>query len=110
MSGRLARMLFGRPTKVKKGVLIGVSIGLAFGVLEALVTSIGAADFWRLARLHFAQFGFACPFLGGILGYIVARRIDRRHRKRLAEGHCCHCGYNLTGNVSGVCPECGERI
>jgi hypothetical protein len=21
---------------------------------------------------------------------------------------CCHkCGYNLTGNVSGVCPECG---
>ena len=20
------------------------------------------------------------------------------------------CGYNLTGNVSGVCPECGEKI
>lgn len=25
------------------------------------------------------------------------------------EGHCQHCGYNLTGNVSGVCPECGEE-
>ena len=25
--------------------------------------------------------------------------------------HCCqHCGYNLTGNVSGKCPECGQRI
>jgi hypothetical protein len=23
---------------------------------------------------------------------------------------CTRCGYNLTGNVSGVCPECGERI
>ncbi len=23
---------------------------------------------------------------------------------------CVECGYNLTGNVSGVCPECGERI
>ena len=23
---------------------------------------------------------------------------------------CARCGYNLTGNVSGVCPECGERI
>lgn len=23
---------------------------------------------------------------------------------------CAHCGYNLTGNVSGVCPECGEAI
>ena len=23
-------------------------------------------------------------------------------------GHCQNCGYDLTGNVSGVCPECGE--
>jgi len=23
---------------------------------------------------------------------------------------CVDCGYNLTGNVSGVCPECGEQI
>jgi hypothetical protein len=25
-------------------------------------------------------------------------------------GRCRNCGYDLTGNVSGVCPECGERI
>jgi hypothetical protein len=24
--------------------------------------------------------------------------------------HCPQCEYDLTGNVSGVCPECGERI
>ena len=23
---------------------------------------------------------------------------------------CRHCGYDLTGNVSGVCPECGKAI
>jgi len=23
---------------------------------------------------------------------------------------CQKCGYNLTGNVSGVCPECGQLI
>jgi hypothetical protein len=23
-------------------------------------------------------------------------------------GHCRTCGYNLAGNVSGVCPECGS--
>lgn len=28
---------------------------------------------------------------------------DRRH----PPGHCQGCGYNLTGNESGVCPECG---
>ncbi|MBN1513182.1 MAG: hypothetical protein JXB13_14295 [Phycisphaerae bacterium] len=25
-------------------------------------------------------------------------------------GHCQHCGYNLTGNLSGVCPECGKQL
>ncbi len=25
-------------------------------------------------------------------------------------GHCQHCGYNLTGNVSGRCPECGQAV
>lgn len=25
----------------------------------------------------------------------------------LPPGHCGHCGYNLAGNTSGVCPECG---
>jgi hypothetical protein len=22
---------------------------------------------------------------------------------------CHHCGYDLTGNVSGTCPECGTK-
>lgn len=25
-------------------------------------------------------------------------------------GHCQNCGYNLTGNTSGVCPECGAQM
>jgi len=27
---------------------------------------------------------------------------------RRRSGLCVHCGYNLTGNTSGVCPECGR--
>ena len=30
-------------------------------------------------------------------------------RRRIPPGHCRKCGYNLTGNMSGVCPECGEK-
>ncbi len=30
--------------------------------------------------------------------------LDRRPPK----GHCRNCGYDLTGNESGVCPECGK--
>lgn len=33
-----------------------------------------------------------------------------RARKKRQFGLCLKCGYNLTGNVSGVCPECGTFI
>ena len=33
-----------------------------------------------------------------------------RRRRRAARGECGNCGYNLTGNTSGVCPECGKPI
>ena len=32
----------------------------------------------------------------------------RRCRRR-RKGLCVECGYDLTGNVSGVCPECGTE-
>lgn len=34
------------------------------------------------------------------------RNVFRRRRV----GHCTDCGYDLTGNVSGVCPECGTKV
>lgn len=33
----------------------------------------------------------------------------RRWRRR-RRGRCVKCGYDLTGNVSGVCPECGQIL
>ncbi|MFH1748612.1 MAG: hypothetical protein ABIG44_16375 [Planctomycetota bacterium] len=33
-----------------------------------------------------------------------------RERHVVLPGHCRKCGYNLTGNVSGVCPECGTPV
>ena len=34
----------------------------------------------------------------------------RRARIRLHRSLCLACGYNLKGNTSGVCPECGGAI
>ena len=31
-------------------------------------------------------------------------------RRKFRPGFCESCGYNLTGNVSGRCPECGTPI
>ncbi len=39
----------------------------------------------------------------GLTAYVV------RRRGRIPPGHC-RCGYDLTGNVSGTCPECGAVV
>lgn len=43
---------------------------------------------------------------GCLLGVGLLRRIARCSRR----GFCPECMYSLTGNVSGVCPECGTRL
>lgn len=32
------------------------------------------------------------------------------HEGNKQPGHCKKCGYNLTGNVSGICSECGTSV
>jgi len=36
--------------------------------------------------------------------------IASRRRAARLRGECIQCHYNLKGNASGVCPECGTRI
>ena len=40
-------------------------------------------------------------------GYVVASPSLLRYWRR-KRGLCQTCGYDLTGNVSGTCPECGK--
>ena len=39
----------------------------------------------------------------------AAYRCVRAKRAERSAGQCTACGYDLTGNVSGVCPECGTH-
>lgn len=45
------------------------------------------------------------PFL---LAGVPTAYLFLRGRQRPV-GHCQGCGYDLTGNLSGTCPECGRR-
>ncbi len=42
--------------------------------------------------------------------FVLLARAQWTARRRRKEGCCLKCGYNLTGNVSGICPECGTAI
>ncbi len=48
------------------------------------------------------------PFV--VLAIPTAFLFWRDNRRRYSPGHCRSCGYNLTGNESGVCPECGLKV
>lgn len=52
---------------------------------------------------------FSLPFI--VAAVLLGRTGDRCYRLALAEhGICPICAYDLTGNASGVCPECGTSI
>ena len=44
------------------------------------------------------------------IGFLVTFVRAYRRLRQLGLNICRYCGYNLTGNVSGVCPECGNKI
>ena len=55
---------------------------------------------------------------GGVIGassgviflLLLRKRVQSSLRQQLARLNvpmCTHCGYNLTGNVTGICPEMG---
>ena len=65
--------------------------------------------------MHFLCHYVRCPIwpLSAVCAAypIVALIRGPLHRwRRGRKGLCIKCGYDLTGNVTGVCPECGEAL
>jgi hypothetical protein len=92
----------------------------SFGRLSDRIDYIQLPGLWyfrlfRDARVintgKLSTFGIAIPdvLLIILAGVVPAVWLVARKRRQIA-GHCVKCGYNLTGNISGVCPECGKPI
>ena len=65
---------------------------------------------WACAVIGLAVFAFLClPFVA--IGWmILCDKWTERRKRRGSPGLCPSCKYNLTGNVSGTCPECGTQV
>ena len=63
---------------------------------------------WRTRNIS-APPWILCPLLAVYPFALLIRRPLRRWR-RIRAGLCLKCGYNLTGNVTGLCSECGTPI
>ena len=53
---------------------------------------------------HWAVVVLSCALPGH---WLTAALSHSRARRRARRGLCAACGYDLTANASGVCPECG---
>ena len=58
-------------------------------------------------NLRFPTWAIAAA--GAMLLMPIGLGLLSRTRRR-GVGKCAQCGYDLTGNVSGTCPECGMRL
>ena len=57
-----------------------------------------------------APFDLVFPYWLLLLTAIPTAWLWHRDRRRIRPGCCLRCGYDLTGNTSGVCPECGDKV
>lgn len=89
---------------------------LIYGAFGGLVLSLRIArgiPFWMTDAgfMFHVMKVFSIPVIVGLVCRLVGkRRVQIERDLRFRKGVCVRCAYDLTGNVSGVCPECGTAI
>ena len=66
--------------------------------------------YWQDKSLAYHGGALAPFWLLFIAAAIPTAILWDRDRRAIPPGQCLHCGYNLTGNKSGVCPECATPV
>lgn len=75
----------------------------------AIIQNPGPELTWT-ARVPSGYWGIVCPlWIPIVMAAAGAVLFHRRARPRRV-GHCFKCDYDLTGNTSGICPECGTAV
>ncbi len=86
------------------GAIVGLSVWSGWWLEDALEVSL-YQDYWHPVEI--------------VVGIVIVVPLFRRRRIALSlrrmliergEFICLQCGYNLTGNVTGSCSECGVGL
>lgn len=87
-----------------------VLLPYAAEVLFTTIRTFGVVVIPWWMSLNIFLYSLAAVAPGAVGGAWLASRAGVRRDARRAAGLCVACGYDLTGNVSGRCPECGATI
>ena len=91
-----------RSPEVSRQVVPQYAAGRVIGGAEYFATS----ESWR--SLFVPWWSLVVAF-AGLPATTLGRRLWLWSRRR-PFGRCPQCNYDLTGNVSGTCPECGRKV
>ena len=96
MTARSRRLLF---------AVVAVSVWGTSSLAVFVIASGLWTAYWTLGA------GLVMVFVDSLLFPISINSKDwERRLERIRRGQCPECAYDLTGNVSGTCPECGAAV
>lgn len=94
-----------------RGLLLGAAMFVPSICVVAMLQEFGVRRRSEMSSFLFVLVLLCALSKGAVM--LVNRRSARIKIRELMRGYgipICHgCGYNLTGNVSGVCSECGLK-
>lgn len=90
--------------------LISWKPGLTWGPSMANTSFAGTVGSGRFVHLRLPYRLVMAGSLLGILACQLRGYLRLRRLRQESSNPCRKCSYNLTGNVSGICPECGTPI
>jgi hypothetical protein len=89
---------------------VGLTLSITIVLLILYHVVLWPTGFFRRAASAWAGWSYSSlVFVTPWLAAIASTMWIRRNLPK-SPGHCSTCGYDLTGNMSGVCPECGVQI
>lgn len=102
----VALSLFGHALIRRRFLLVCFGVPIPAFFLSMLVAWLlfgWTSNLWPIACAFWFVPGVAAAAMIGAPFLVLRRRAP-------TAGHCTQCSYDLTGNTSGRCPECGEPV
>lgn len=97
-------MIFRRQTPcILAGAIAGAAVGFLGGFYGPLLVAPAANQGPLLGIFITGPIGL----IGGALSGFIYWHLGRKRRR---PGFCPNCMYDLHGNASGHCPECGLQV
>jgi len=97
-----------RATAKKGRLLAGVVMAVGLGLLGGTFLYYPIFSLLLGRELRFDRAGVLIISVGIVICVLDGLCIMFLRKKGIPPGRCPACGYDLTGNVSGICPECGK--